>query len=60
VGTDPSTCFSALVAGWAAFVAFCAALLVTLGVLLPWTVIAGIVALVSILLVRRSLRHAVA
>jgi hypothetical protein len=41
-------------------VAFFAALLVAFGVLLPWIVLAGIVAPVSILLVRRSLRHAVA
>jgi len=57
VVTQPNNFFSGLTAGWAIFVAFFSGLLVGLGVLLPWLVLAGIVAFVIILLVRRSRRH---
>jgi phosphotransferase system HPr-like phosphotransfer protein len=53
---EPDTFVSGLEAGWNAFVAFFAGLLVALGVLLPWLVFAGIVTLVIILLVRRARR----
>lgn len=50
--TTPNSFWSGLVAGWNAFLAFFAGLLVALGVLLPWIVFAGVVALVVILIVR--------
>ena len=56
--TEPNTFLSGLAAGWAAFVAFFAGLLVAVGVLLPWLVLAGLVTVLTILLVRRSRRQA--
>jgi hypothetical protein len=56
--TEPNTFLSGLAAGWAAFVAFFAGLLVAVGVLLPWLVLAGLVTILTILLVRRSRRPA--
>jgi hypothetical protein len=58
--TQPNTFLSGLAAGWAAFVAFFAGLVVALGVLLPWLVLAGLVTLLTIVLVRRSRRSTVA
>lgn len=55
---EPDTFLSGLIAGWNAFVAFFAGLLVALGVLLPWLVFAGLITLVIILLVRRARRKA--
>lgn len=55
---EPDTFLSGLVAGWSAFVAFFAGLLVALGVLLPWLIFAGIVTVVVIWIVRRSRRKA--
>lgn len=55
---EPDTFLSGLIAGWNAFVAFFAGLLVALGVLLPWLVFAGIVTLVVIVLVRRRRKAA--
>lgn len=54
---EPDTFLTGLLAGWNAFVAFFAGLLVALGVLLPWIIFAGIVTLVIILLVKRSNRR---
>lgn len=51
--SQPDTFWDGLSAGWGAFVAFWAGLLVVLGVLLPWIVTLGIIALVIVLLVRR-------
>ncbi len=56
---EPDTFLSGLIAGWNAFVAFFAGLLVALGVLLPWLVFAGLITLVIILLVRRARRKAI-
>jgi hypothetical protein len=55
---EPDTFFSGVVAGWTAFVAFFAGLLVALGVLLPWLVFAGIVTFVVIWIVRRRQKRA--
>lgn len=53
---EPDTFLSGLTAGWNAFVAFFAGLLVALGVLLPWLIFAGIITVIIIVLVRRSNR----
>lgn len=50
--TQPDTFLSGLLAGWNAFVAFFAGLLVALGVLLPWLIFAGIITFVVIWIVR--------
>jgi hypothetical protein len=57
---EPDTFLSGLLAGWNAFVAFFAGLLVAFGVLLPWLVFAGLITLVILLLVRRARRKAAA
>ena len=49
---EPNTFLTGLVTGWNAFVAFFAGLLVALGVLLPWLVLAGIVTFVVIRIVK--------
>ncbi|HWM33307.1 MAG TPA: DUF4349 domain-containing protein [Pseudolysinimonas sp.] len=54
---NPDTFWSGLGAGWDAFVAFWAGLLVVLGVLLPWIITLGVIAAVIILLVRRRRRR---
>jgi len=54
---EPDTFLSGLVAGWNAFVAFFAGLLVALGVLLPWLVFAGIITAAVILIVRWNRRR---
>lgn len=54
---DPDTFFSGLEAGWNALVAFFAGLLVVAGVLLPWLVLAAIVAFVIIVIVRAARRR---
>ncbi len=51
---EPDTFVTGLIAGWNAFVAFFAGLLVVAGVLLPWLVLAGIITVVTIWLVKRS------
>lgn len=56
----PDSFLSGLEAGWNAFLAFFAGLLVVFGVLLPWLLFAGLVTLVVILLVRRRRPAAVA
>ena len=49
---QPGTFLDGLAAGWAAFVAFFAGLLVALGVLLPWLVLAGIITAAIIAIMR--------
>lgn len=59
--TEPVTFLDGLVAGWNAFVAFFAGLIVVFGVLIPWLVLAGIITAVILLLVRwRKARAAAA
>jgi uncharacterized small protein (DUF1192 family) len=54
--TTPDSFWDGLSAGWTAFVAFWAGLLVVLGVMLPWLILLGLAALVIILIVRRRRR----
>lgn len=54
---EPMDFLSGLEAGWGAFVAFFAGLLVALGVLLPWLVAAGIISAATVLIVRRNRRR---
>jgi hypothetical protein len=54
----PDTFLSGLLTGWNTFVAFFAGLVVVLGVALPWIIFFGVIALVVILLVRRSRKRA--
>lgn len=54
---EPGSFLDGLKAGWDSFVAFFAGLLVVLGVLVPWLVLAGIITLVVVLLVRRRRRR---
>lgn len=55
--TDPDTFWDGLGAGWTAFVGFWAGLLVVLGVLLPWLITLGLIALIIILIVRARRRR---
>ncbi len=50
---EPDNFFSGLIAGWNAFVAFFAGLLVALGVALPWLVFLGVIAVIVVVLVKR-------
>jgi len=50
---EPVTFVDGLVAGWHAFVAFFSGLLVVLGVLVPWLVLAGIITAVVIVIIKR-------
>lgn len=50
---QPVTFLDGLVAGWNAFVAFFAGLLVVIGVLIPWLVLAGIITAVVIVIIKR-------
>lgn len=50
---EPDTFWSGLVAGWSAFVAFFAGLVVVIGVLLPWLVLAGLITAVVLFFVKR-------
>lgn len=54
---DPDNFLTGLVTGWNAFVAFWAGVLVALGVLVPWLVAAGIIALIVIFWVKRVRRR---
>jgi uncharacterized lipoprotein YmbA len=54
---DPDSFWDGLGAGWGAFVAFWAGLLVVLGVLLPWLITFGLIALIIILIVRGRRRR---
>jgi uncharacterized small protein (DUF1192 family) len=49
----PDTFWDGLLAGWAAFTGFVGFLLVALGVLVPWIVLAGAAALVTLVVIRR-------
>ncbi len=53
----PDTFWSGLVAGWGAFVAFWSAVLVTLGVLAPWLIAAGIVTAIVLIWVKLASRR---
>jgi hypothetical protein len=53
---DPNTFLDGLEAGWNGFVAFFAGLLVVLGVLVPWLVLAAIITFVIVVIVRRRRR----
>ena len=57
---EPDNFFSGLLTGWNAFVAFFAGLLVALGVLLPWLVFLGIIAVIVIAIVKRRMVRPVA
>jgi hypothetical protein len=58
---EPVTFLDGLVAGWNAFVAFFAGLLVVLGVLIPWIILAGILTAIILLIARaRAKRRAAA
>ncbi len=50
---EPDNFFDGIVAGWSSFVAFFSGLLVAFGVLLPWLVFLGIIAVVIVVIVRR-------
>ncbi|MGV8896361.1 MAG: DUF4349 domain-containing protein [Rhodoglobus sp.] len=50
---DPDNFFDGIVAGWTAFVAFFAGLLVAIGVALPWLIFVGLIALVVVAIVKR-------
>ncbi|WP_062209724.1 DUF4349 domain-containing protein [Demequina oxidasica] len=52
VDDEPQNFWDALAAGWGALVTFLAGALIVLGVLLPWLVLAAIIALVVLLLIR--------
>lgn len=58
----PATFLSGLVAGWGSFVGFVSGLLVVIGVVLPWVVVAGVIGGIILLVVRwrhrRSIQHA--
>jgi hypothetical protein len=49
---EPVTFIDGLVAGWNSFVAFFSGLVVVIGVLIPWLLLAGVVTAVVLLLVR--------
>jgi len=51
---QPSNFFTGIIAGWNAFVAFFAGLLVAVGVLLPWIVLAGIITAIVLFAVKRN------
>lgn len=58
---EPDTFLDGLAAGWNAFVAFFAGLVVVIGVLLPWLVFLGLIAAIVLVIVkRRRRRHPVA
>ncbi len=50
---EPVTFLDGVVAGWNGFLAFFSGLLVVLGVLLPWLVLAGVITAVTILVIKR-------
>lgn len=54
---EPDNFWTGLIAGWNGFVAFWAGALVALGVLVPWLVAAGLLALVITVWVRRARRR---
>jgi len=54
----PSTFWSGLITGWESFVAFISAVLVTLGVLLPWLVFLALIGFGVLFFLRRRARRA--
>lgn len=56
---EPDTFWTGLVTGWNAFVGFWAGVLVALGVLVPWLIAAGLIALIVIVWVKRARRRKV-
>ena len=54
----PATFLSGLVAGWGSFVGFVSGLLVVIGVVLPWAVVAGVIGGIILIAVRRHRRLA--
>ena len=60
--TPPDSFWSGLLAGWTALTGFFGFVLVALGVLTPWLVLAGVLVVVALLVLRRRRRagHAVA
>ena len=56
----PGDFWSGLTTGWRAFVAFWAAVLVGIGVVLPWLVLLGAAAAITVWVVRRATRGAAA
>jgi hypothetical protein len=57
---EPVTFLDGLVAGWNAFVAFFAGLLVVLGVLVPWIVLAALITAIILWIVRARAKRKVA
>lgn len=55
--TEPDTFLTGLIAGWNALLAFGSGLLVLLGVLVPWALALGLIGVIVLLLVRRSLQR---
>ena len=55
---EPDNFFDGISAGWASLVAFFAGLLVVFGVLLPWLIFLGIIALVVVVILRRRAARA--
>ncbi len=51
---QPSNFFTGIITGWNAFVAFFAGLLVAVGVLLPWIVLAAIITAIVLFAVKRT------
>lgn len=54
---EPDNFWTGLVTGWNAFVGFWAGVLVALGVLVPWLIVAGLLTLVIIVWVKRARRR---
>lgn len=55
---QPNNFFSGVVAGWNAFLGFFSGMLVVLGVLVPWIVLAGIVTAIALWIVKRREKRA--
>jgi hypothetical protein len=56
----PSTFLTGLETGWGSFVGFINTVVVVFGVLLPWLVFLGLLAVVVIVIVRRAIRRSAA
>jgi hypothetical protein len=54
----PATFLTGLEAGWNSFVTFVSGVVILFGILLPWIVFFGIIAVVVVFFVRRSMRRA--
>ena len=55
----PATFLSGLIAGWSSFVGFISGLLVVVGVVLPWAVVAGVIGGIILIAVRRHRRRSI-